>query len=307
MILGGNERVIREIYESLAARDFEAASERMTRSVLVLNVATGDVYSGRAGFLEFVRGWATALPDVRFSLVNIGGSGDKLVVEYEMVGTHTGPLLTPGGHVPPTGMEVHLRFCDVLELSDGMVAHVRSYFDSATLLRQLGVLANTPIHAPDRRAGLELYAQPVETHAPQRNKAIVQRFLQDVFNRQNPGAVADTCSKLFAWHGGSLGEAHGSGAFMNVLSTLFHAFPDFELDVLDLMAETDRVTVRFSMRATHRGEFQGVPPTFRRISGGGTSIYRLDDDKIVEEWWQGDVLALLQQMDAAPSTVPLSS
>lgn len=306
MSLSDNERIVREVYDALAARDFDGAAGRLAEGVLTLNVATGDVFSGRAGYLEFARGWAAAFPDVRLDLVNIGGSGDKLVVEYELSGTHTGPLITPGGHIPPTGMEVQVRFCDVVELREGGIGFIRSYFDSATLLRQLGILASTPLHAPERRAGLELYAQSVETHAPQRHKAIVQRFIQDVFNRQNPGAVVDTCAKQYAWHGGAMGEARGLAAFQSVLISLFHAFPDLEVEVLDCVAEADRVIVRFLMRGTHLGEFQGVAPTFRRISGGGTSTFRLEDSRLVEEWWQADLLVLLQQMDAGPSTIPLS-
>src|SRR5690606_24186692 len=61
----GGERIVREVYEALAAHDVDAAAERMANDVLVLNVATGDVYRGRAGFLEYSRGWAAALPDIR--------------------------------------------------------------------------------------------------------------------------------------------------------------------------------------------------------------------------------------------------
>jgi predicted ester cyclase len=203
-------------------------------------------------------------------------------------------------------MEVQVRFCDVVEVSEGKIALVRSYFDSVTLLRQLGIIGSTPLHAPDRRAALDLYAQPLESN-PQRNKAIVQRFVQDVFNRQDPKAAADTCSVAFEWHGGSLGETRGLTAYQHVLSALFLAFPDLQIDVLDCVGDGDRVMMRFGMRGTHLGEFQGVAPTFRSVSGGGTSTYRLENGRIVEEWWQGDILVLLQQMDAAPSTVPLSS
>src|SRR5690606_18758122 len=117
------------------------------------------------------------------------------------------------GHVPPTAMEVQLRVCDVLDVQEGRIAHLRSYFDSVSLLRQLGLIAGTPIHAPERRAPLELYAQEVEGQAPMRHKVIVQRYLQDVFNRQNPAAVIDTCARSFVWHGGALGDARGLPAY----------------------------------------------------------------------------------------------
>ncbi|MEX2571197.1 MAG: ester cyclase family protein [Gemmatimonadota bacterium] len=297
----------RAMYEALDAREFERASARVADDVLVLNIATGDVYRGRTGFLEFARGWATALPDVRFQLLKIGSTGDRVVAEYEMEGTHTGPLVTPRGHIPQTGMEVHLRFCDVHEVRDGRVTHIRSYFDSSTFLRQLGLITGSPIHPTDRRAPLELYAQAVDLNAPERHKAIVHRFLQDVYNRQNPSAAADTCAPNYEWHGGPLGETRGLTGYRHVLAAFFSAFPDLEMQVVDTVAERDKVVVRYVMSGTHMGEFQGVAPTFKRVIGGGTSTYRIEDSRIVEEWWQGDVIGLLQQMDAVPAVVRLAT
>lgn len=307
MTPGETRNLARAMYEALGTRDFEKAAEQVTPDVLVLNVATGDLYRGHKGFLEFYRGWGAAFPDLRRELAKYIVEEDRLSVEYEALGTHTGPLVTPRGHIPPTAMDVQLRFCDVLEARDGRLAHIRSYFDSVSLLRQLGLLAGTPIHAPERRAPLELYAQPVQGHAPLRHKVIVQRYMQDVFNRQNPAAALDTCARQYVWHGGSLGEARGLPAYQQVLATFFAAFPDLQIEVLDTLAEGDRVVVRFSMSGTHLGEFQGIAPTFKRVTGGGTNTYRLEDSRIVEEWWQGDMLVLLQQMDAAPATVRIGS
>jgi predicted ester cyclase len=299
--------IARAIYEALNEKDFERAAKSVTEGVLLLNVATADVYRGRPGFLDYSRGWAAAFPDLDLQLVKIDGGSKRVIVEYELVGSQTGPLITPRGHIPPTGMSIQLRLCDVLDLQDGAVSHIRSYFDSSTLLRQLGLIAGTPLHAPERRVGLELYAQTLDGTASERNKSIVHRFIQNVFNRQDPGASVDTCSRTFLWHGGQLGEARGLTSYRNVLSALFAAFPDLQVEILDTIAEGDRVAVRFSMSGTHMGDFQGIAPTFRRISSTGANTYRVADDRIVEEWWHGDVLALMQQMDAVPSTIHRSS
>jgi predicted ester cyclase len=203
-------------------------------------------------------------------------------------------------------MAMQLRLCDVLQVENGQITHLRTYFDSVTLLRQLGLVASTPIHAPDRRAALDMYAQTVETHEPQRNKAVVQRFIQNVYNRHDPGAVLDTCSNQFIWHGGSLGEGRSLSSYQHILATLFLAFPDIQVEVLDAVAEADRVVIRFSLSGTHLGEFHGIAPTYKRVTSGGTNTYRLEGNRIAEEWWHGDVLALLQRMNATPSNLPLS-
>ncbi len=301
----GTEHIL-AFYDALNARDYDRAAGYLTESASILDVATEDIYRGRAGFFELVRGWGTAFPDLRLDKVTAAGRGARTVVEYELSGTQTGPLVAPRGHIPPTGMKVHLNVCDVIESEGGAIAHIRRYFDSSTLLRQLGVISNSPLHAPDRRASLELYATEVLSD-PNLNRAVVQRFIQDAVNRQDPSAAADTCWIGYQWHGGSLGETRGLAAYQQVLAALFRAFPDLQMEVLDCLAEGDRVMVRFAMSGTHKGEFQGVQPTARRVTSGGTSTYRLEKGRIVEEWWQGDILGLLQQLDAAPPSVPLSS
>lgn len=303
----GDAAVAGALYAALEKHDYDGAAKSFAEDALVLNVATGDVYRGREGFLEYARGWSAAFPGLRFQAVLVSPAEGRTTVEYEIAGGHGGPLTTPRGHIPPTGMEAQVRFCDVLEIHAGQVTHLRSYFDSMTLLRQLGLVQGSPIHAPERRAPLELYVQPVDAHAPQWNKAIVHRFLQEVFNRRNPGAAADTCGRNYLWYGGPLGTAKGIQAYEHVLGILFGAFPDLTLEPLDTVAEDDRVVVRFAIAGTHLGEFQGIAPTARRISCEGTNTYRIEGNRIVEEWWQADMLGILQQIEAVPTTIPIVS
>lgn len=301
------EDIVHRLYRSLEVGDLEAAAEQVADEVVVSNIATGDEYVGKAGYLEMVRSWRGAIPDLSYEAIHLSVGRRRAVAEFEISGTHTRPFVTPRGHLPPTGMEVVLRFCEVLDLDNDQITGIRSYFDSHSLLRQFGLADGTPLHAPDRRAALDLYAQPIEQHEPQRNKAVVQRFIEDVLNHQNPAAASHSCARNYIWHGGSLGDAHGLPAYQHVLAAFLHAFPDLHLEILDKIAEGDRVAVRFSMTGTHLGEFQGIKPTFKRIRGGGTNTYRFENQRIVEEWWQGDMLMMLQQMDAAPSTVPIGS
>jgi predicted ester cyclase len=62
-----------------------------------------------------------------------------------------------------------------------------------------------------------------------------------------------------------------------------------------------QVAVRHVHHATQTGEFAGVPATGKRVTVPGTEILRLRDGQIVEFWHQGDFLALMQQLGAAPS------
>jgi predicted ester cyclase len=256
---------------------------------------------GRDGFLQYARGWAAAFPDLRVEILRVSAGEDAAVIEYTFRGTHTGPLVSPGGFVPPTWSQVELQLCDVVEMREGKVVRIASYFDTGTMLRQMGLLPNSPLHAAERRASLGLFATEVDSSSQQRNKAIVQRFLEEVINQQNPGAAVATCAAELTWHGGSIGEARDLPAFQSALASVFASFPDLHLEIHDLIAEEDRVAVRVTMHGTQLGEFRGIAPTGRRITSTGINSYRISNSRIVEEWWQHDTLGLMEQLDGVPA------
>ena len=65
-------------------------------------------------------------------------------------------------------------------------------------------------------------------------------------------------------------------------------FPDLSVVVEDVMAEGDRVTARVTMRGTHRGEFQGISPTGKRVEVRAIDMFRISEGKIVEHWGHAD-------------------
>ena len=301
------DSVVHRAYAAYNDRDFEGVAELYAADAELENVATGDTYRGRAGYLQQVRSWAVGFPDSRIEITHLAEDAERATVEYVLRGTHTGALLSVRGHVPPTWTQVEQRFVDVLELSGGRIARVRSYFDAASLLRQMGLLPDSPLHGPDRRAALQLYATQTEAPAQQRNKAVVRHFIASVLNQHHAAAAADVCAPDLAWHGGPLGEIRSLGSYQRFLASFFSSFPDLRVDVEDLISEGERVAARLTLHATHGGEFQGIPATGRAVAGAGTSIFRLAEGRIVEEWWHQDLLSIMKQLDAMPALVRLSA
>jgi predicted ester cyclase len=78
------------------------------------------------------------------------------------------------------------------------------------------------------------------------------------------------------------------------------AFPNYGLEVHDILADGDKVALRATFRGMHRGDFQGISATGREVSTPLTIIYRIQDGKIAEHWLNADVLSLLQQLGAMP-------
>ena len=78
------------------------------------------------------------------------------------------------------------------------------------------------------------------------------------------------------------------------------AFPDLQFTIDDVIAQDDKVVIRWSSRGTHRGELMGLAPTGKEATSSGISIDKIADGKIVESWNHWDTLGLMRQLGAAP-------
>lgn len=78
------------------------------------------------------------------------------------------------------------------------------------------------------------------------------------------------------------------------------AFPDMASQVDQIVAEGDKVAVRFSGTGTHQGEFFGIPPTGRSFKSTGINIFRIENGQIIEHWNNADDLGVLRQLGIVP-------
>jgi steroid delta-isomerase-like uncharacterized protein len=132
------------------------------------------------------------------------------------------------------------------------------------------------------------------------NKALNDRWIE-AFNTRDWAAEAACRTADYKAHVSGAAaplDAAGWGAFMAAFST---AFPDARISVGDAVAAGDIVASRWTLTATHRGDFQGVPPTGRRVAMQGVDFSRIVDGKIAEHWAQFDLVALMQQIGAMPA------
>lgn len=74
------------------------------------------------------------------------------------------------------------------------------------------------------------------------------------------------------------------------------AFPDAQHSIDDLIAEGDRVVLRTTARATHRGTFEGIARTDRRVEFTGLVVYRIQNGKIAESWGEIDFLRMIREL-----------
>jgi steroid delta-isomerase-like uncharacterized protein len=139
--MADNETLAREQYEAFNNRDWQAITDATAPDGKITVVGTGETFEGPEGFQRYNTTWVDGFPDGRVTIDHIYSAGDCVIVEFTGRGTHTGTLNTPMGAIPATGRSVTLQLCDVLEFSDDKVKEQRTYFDTGSLMAQLGLTA----------------------------------------------------------------------------------------------------------------------------------------------------------------------
>ena len=130
------------------------------------------------------------------------------------------------------------------------------------------------------------------------NKALVLRFVEEFWSKGNLAAADELMTPDVIIHQPEVGGVAGLKAF----NTMFRAaFPDWYSTPEELIAEGDKVAERWTGRGTHRGEFQGIPPTGKQVAVPGVVFYRIRDGKIVEFRGSFDMLSMLQQLGVVPA------
>jgi predicted ester cyclase len=79
------------------------------------------------------------------------------------------------------------------------------------------------------------------------------------------------------------------------------AFPDWRMEIVELIAEGNTVVGRFRCSGTNQGEFKGVPPTGRRMEVDEVYFLRVEDGKFVDFWALEDDLARMRQLGLIPT------
>jgi steroid delta-isomerase-like uncharacterized protein len=140
-----NATLVRAHYDAFNRRDNQKGLTLVTEDVKWMNVPFDVSHTGRAGYREYLDNWTTAMPDCKVEISNVIVGEEWTVVEFIGRGTHTGPLAGPTGPIPATQKKVELKCCEVLRIKDGQIALAHTYFDAATMMRQLGLMPQAPV------------------------------------------------------------------------------------------------------------------------------------------------------------------
>lgn len=129
-----------------------------------------------------------------------------------------------------------------------------------------------------------------------KNKEAIRNFYGNILNKRKFEQLDSLISKDYVNRQGDKGVA----GFQKQIPELLKAFPDAQWTLTAIVAEGDKVFVKQSMKGTHTGEFQHIPPTNKVITSEGTVLYEFRDGKIINHETQTDRLAFLQQLGLIP-------
>ena len=126
------------------------------------------------------------------------------------------------------------------------------------------------------------------------NKAIVRRYLEQVFNERRIDLFEEFLVDNYQIHGA--GIAPGRKAATEWHTMIGAAFPDMWLTFEDMIAEGDKVVIRGDFSGTHQGELFGIPATGKKVTHTSVFIFRLIKGQIVEGWYATNDMDLMQQL-----------
>ena len=127
-------------------------------------------------------------------------------------------------------------------------------------------------------------------------KAKFRLLYDEILNNGRLELFDELCAPDFVKHAMPPRSSYGIEGSKQSILMLRSAFPDIKYTVEDMFGEGDKLVARWSAKATHKGDFMGIPPTGKQVYFTGIEIIRIEDDKAVEEWEELDRVGLMQQL-----------
>ena len=133
------------------------------------------------------------------------------------------------------------------------------------------------------------------------SKAIVRRYL-GVYEQGNIELLDELLAPDYINHTPATPDLPTGPEGVKGVVTMFRgAMLDLRVVVEDMIAEDDKVAVRYTLEGTHEGELFGVPPTGQRLSIKSITVERVSNGKIRDHWRVTDSLDMMQQLGVIPA------
>ncbi len=134
------------------------------------------------------------------------------------------------------------------------------------------------------------------------NEELVRRWHEEGINQQQSDLALELCTNDFQFHFAFITPDYpeGAAALRHWAVATFDFFPDFSVEINDLVSDGEKVAFRANIKATHGGKIFGVEPGGKILTWGAMGIVRVENGKMAEFWWMPDLFTLMDQFELIP-------
>jgi predicted ester cyclase len=112
--------------------------ELYTADAVATSSSTPVPFVGHEGIKKWIENSRVMMPDLVMAFPEVVAQGDKIVAVWTMTGTQSGPMVMPGGTLPPTGRKVNITGLSIDYLKDGKMVKEVVIFNALEMLMQMG-------------------------------------------------------------------------------------------------------------------------------------------------------------------------
>ena len=127
-----------DLIDAFNEADWERFRGVLSPDVVYAETGTGRRIEGAEAYVALCQGWRVALPDVRGTIRAAIAAEDRVAQEILWEGTHTGPMETPAGALPPSGAQISVEASFWVRFDGDKAREIHHYLDVLTLLQQTG-------------------------------------------------------------------------------------------------------------------------------------------------------------------------
>ncbi|HUR56993.1 MAG TPA: ester cyclase [Opitutaceae bacterium] len=135
---------------------------------------------------------------------------------------------------------------------------------------------------------------------PQELKRFIARYTNEVWNKANVAAIDRYYAPNYLHHDTSRPDVRTLADYKAWATSLLTGLKDMNIVADDLIAEDDKVVKRWTASGIHHAAIAGIAPTGQPVTFSGMSLYRVENERIVESWYAYDLFGLLHQLGGLP-------
>ena len=196
-----------------------------------------------------------ACPGFKITILDMMAEGDKVMVHLKCDLTYSVPVDPPPPFFPPLGQPVSWRNMSVYRIVDGKMVSAQHSHGWKDMLVKIGVI-------------------PLEQI--KHNQAAVRQFV-DGLNQREPALLAEACTPEVA------------AKFSEMLPGMYARMKDHHIELVDMVADGEKVGVKMATSGYQTGVMHGLPPTGKWWTNRVFAFFHCADSKIDEVELMPDV------------------